>query len=254
MGAVPVSAEEGTDYQVDATSLNVRSTPSLDSPIIGSLEDGSTVTVLEEDGSWSRIDYNGYTGWISSDFLTASETPLEGVRITLDAGHGGTDPGAIGAAGTYEKDVNLSTAQRTYDELSDAGATVNMTRSGDQYVDLDERVNISHSYDSDAFISLHYNASTYSSAEGISSYYSDSSKDLLWARSMQDQLASKTDRLNNGVFQEEYRVVKDNQAPAVLVELGFLSNPEEEEVVQTESYQSLVADAITQGAIDYFDN
>ncbi|WP_431805023.1 N-acetylmuramoyl-L-alanine amidase [Halobacillus andaensis] len=233
--------------------MHVRSTPSMDAPIIGALEDGASVTVYEKDGNWGRIEYNGYTGWVSTDFLVGSDSPLEGVRITLDPGHGGTDPGAIGVNSIYEKDVNLSTAQRTYDQLSDAGATVTMTRSGDQYVDLDERVNISHSYDTDAFISFHYNASASSSARGISSYYHDDNKDSSWARTMQNQLAGKTDRQNDGVFQEDFRVVKDNHAPAVLLELGFLTNQEEAEVVQTDSYQSTVADAITEGAIDYFD-
>ncbi|GGF26526.1 hypothetical protein GCM10010954_26960 [Halobacillus andaensis] len=253
LSVMPSAASADTkDYQVDATSLHVRSAPDIDSAIIGALEDGATVTVYEERSNWSRIEYNGYTGWVSSDFLVASNSPLEGVHITLDPGHGGSDPGAIGVDNSYEKNVNLSTAQRTYDELSEAGAKVTMTRSGDQYLTLDERVDISHSYETDAFISLHYNSSIYSSAKGISSYYYDSGKDLPWARSLQDQLANHTDRQNDGIYNQDFRVVKDNNAPAVLLELGFLSNPEEAALVQTESYQSQVANAITQGTIDYF--
>ncbi|MFG6150060.1 N-acetylmuramoyl-L-alanine amidase [Halobacillus sp. B23F22_1] len=253
MSIIPTTASAETkDYQVDATSLHVRSTPDINSDIIGALEDGASVTVYEEVSNWSRIEYNGYTGWVSSDFLVASNSPLEGIHITLDPGHGGSDPGAIGVDNSYEKNVNLSTAKHTYDELSQAGAKVTMTRSGDQYLTLDERVSISNSYDTDAFISLHYNSSAYASAKGISSYYYDSGKDLPWARALQNQLASHTDRQNDGVFNQDFRVVKDNKAPAVLLELGFLSNSEETATVQTESYQSQVADAITQGTIDYF--
>ncbi|WP_173917451.1 N-acetylmuramoyl-L-alanine amidase [Halobacillus sp. Marseille-Q1614] len=238
---------------MDADSLNVRSSPSLDAPIIGSLPDNTVISVNEVTYGWAKISYNGETGWVAAYYLVpvSSSSPLEGVHITLDPGHGGFDPGAVGVSGNYEKNVNLKTAQYTSARLQEAGADVTMTRSGDQYLTLENRVEISHSSNTDAFISFHYNASTAPSAKGISSYYySDSSL----ARQIQNELAGQTNRQNDGVKFGDFHVLRENRSPAALLELGFLSNSEEGALVETDAYQAQVSQAITDGAINYFDN
>ncbi|MCP3029953.1 N-acetylmuramoyl-L-alanine amidase [Halobacillus sp. A1] len=251
----PVEAEESDEYSVDAAGgLNVRSSPDIQSTIIGSLSDGSTINVQEQENGWSKINYNGVTAWVSSDFLNSSgSSPLDGINITLDPGHGGYDPGAISVDGTYEKDLNLRTAQHTYEKLKEAGAVVTMTRSGDQYLSLEERVEHSHSTNADAFISIHYNSSITSSANGISSYYYNDSKDLPFAQELQGELSEQTTPQNNGEYHGDFHVMRENNSPAALLELGFLSNPEETVLVQTDSYQSQVSSAIVDGIINYFE-
>ncbi|UOQ94854.1 N-acetylmuramoyl-L-alanine amidase [Halobacillus shinanisalinarum] len=321
-----VSAEQGTTYRVDATSLQVRSEPSMDASVIGSLEDETIVTVYENRFGWARINYNGQSGWVAAYYLLESDSTsphsqqvkvagdaanirtgpgtgydslglayrgdsfqllekandwvqvrlsdggtgwiagwlvtsdssqgtshssLEGVNIVLDAGHGGYDPGAIGYFGGYEKNLTLQTAHTISDQLQQAGANVIMTRSNDRYLALEERVDISHAYDTDAFISLHYNSSLYPSARGISTYYySNGDKGL--ADQIQGQLIAHTNLQNDGAQFGDYHVLRENNDAAVLVELGFLSNPSEVGKLKTGSYQSSVAEAITQGLIDYF--
>ncbi|WP_179134081.1 N-acetylmuramoyl-L-alanine amidase [Halobacillus massiliensis] len=253
----PASAQALSDgeYKVNADSLNVRSSPNLDAPVIGSLAKGTIVSVEEEKYGWSKIDYNGKSGWVAGYYLVAasSSSPLKGKHITLDPGHGGYDPGAVGVNGNYEKDVNLKTAHATSTRLQAAGAEVTMTRDSDVYLPLENRVAVSHSSDSDAFISFHYNASTSSDVKGIGSYYYKEA-DALLAQQIQNELASQTDRQNDGVRYGDFHVLRENKKPSALLELGFLSNPEEGALVETDAYQNQVSEAVTNGIINYFSN
>ncbi|WP_257350197.1 N-acetylmuramoyl-L-alanine amidase [Pseudalkalibacillus decolorationis] len=343
-------AQDGKDYRVGATSLNVRSEPDMDATYIGSLETDSVVTVYEERYGWARIDYNGQTGWVASHFLyqsnqskkasnnsderlrgkeisvavdgvyirtgpgtnhsiidqayqgesfqqieqkndwvlvqlengetgwiagwliaqsskgrgktnpqpqtssNSSNHSLKGYNIVVDAGHGGFDPGAIGIDYSFEKTLALKTAHTVAKQLRNAGATVIMTRSGDQFLALEERINISQSYDTHAFISLHYNAYPLSGVNGVSTYYYAGGADRSLADEIQQQLVGKTQMQDDGVQYGDFHVLRENSDLAVLVELGFLTNPHDYSVIQTNNYQLNVAQAITQGVMNHFND
>lgn len=102
-----------------------------------------------------------------------------------------------------------------------------MTRSNDQYLSLNQRVNISHAQKADAFISIHYNAFS-STSSGIITFYYNNSKDGRLAQSIHNGLLAQTGMKNLGAKYGNYHVLRTNKRPSVLLELGFLSNPKEE--------------------------
>ncbi|MFC4023440.1 N-acetylmuramoyl-L-alanine amidase [Oceanobacillus longus] len=270
-----VSQTSSEMITITATSVNVRSGPGMDYSIIDSTRSGDTYNIVETSGDWHKVNLgNGSTGWIaawltdsnhtsetqvaslttdtsSSDSKPASNRSLEGFTIVLDPGHGGNDPGAIGLGGIFEKDLVSSTATKVEDQLRDAGANVITTRSGDYYVSLNERVNISNTNHTDAFISLHFDSYPVLSVKGVSTYYADST-DRKLAQNIQSTLASSVNLNNRGLMQGNYRVLRNTTAPSVLVELGFISNPNDLAIIQAAEYQNQVAKAITNGLIQYF--
>ncbi|MBT2216210.1 N-acetylmuramoyl-L-alanine amidase [Virgibacillus dakarensis] len=176
---------------------------------------------------------------------------LAGHHVVIDPGHGGKDSGAI-AQDVYEKTLTLATAKEVADKLHDEGASVTLTRTDDTFISLDERVQISTNHDTDAFISLHYNAFTKPAVKGISSYYYAGDNDQKLARSIQSSLTKNVGLHDRGVNQANFQVLRENSDPAVLIELGFISNPDERKTIQTAAYQKKAADAITSGLENYF--
>ncbi|GGC85047.1 hypothetical protein GCM10007216_14680 [Thalassobacillus devorans] len=257
------SAQSAGKVTVDVDIANIRSGPSTSNDMIAQAKQGETLTKLDESGEWVKIQLNnGDTGWIAGWLVstykqeddTIGEKPLEGINIVLDAGHGGFDPGAIAANGELEKDFTLPTAELTADALQRAGATVIMTRERDDYLTLDERIRISQAYFTHAFISVHYNSSYNAAANGVSTYYYEEAEGRDLASNIQSNLSSTTSLQNSGIHHGNLHVLRENVGSSVLVELGFISNPVELEVVQTPSYQQLAAKAITEGVIDHFSN
>ena len=143
---------------------------------------------------------------------------LSGKIITLDAGHGGSDPGAIGSDGTKEKNITLAITKAVKELLEKKGAKVYMTRTTDVDVygpnasDADElqaRVNVGEKYNSDLFVSLHINSSVNKNVGGFSTYYyPKTSNDLRIAKSIQDQLTANFGVDDLGVRQANFYVIK----------------------------------------------
>ena len=177
---------------------------------------------------------------------------LKGVTLVIDPGHGGNDKGTTGARGTNEKDINLKTAELLKSKLRSAGAEVIMTRESDVYVDLRKRVSISHQYAADAFISIHYDATDDSSISGFTTYYTSSFQRKL-AEYVHDGIAKKVTIRNRGVQPGNYLVTRENKQEAILIELGYLSNPSEESIVTTDFYREQATLGIYQGILKYFD-
>lgn len=264
---------------VTENNVNIRSGPGTDHSVLGTASAGNTYDVAGSEGDWYKVSFkDGTTAWIAG-WLTsegakakpveekteeastgktksttteqkATSDSLSGYNIVLDPGHGGKDPGSIGLGGVKEKDIILSTTDHVAQALRDAGANVILTRSEDSFVSLDKRVQISDSYNTDAFVSLHYNAFPITSVGGISTYYSSGTGENL-AQSVQSSLASTVNLQDRGVMQANYRVIHQNQAPAVLMELGFITNPTDLSVIQTSDYQNKVGQAVTNGLKDY---
>ncbi|MEW6426100.1 MAG: N-acetylmuramoyl-L-alanine amidase [Bacillota bacterium] len=184
---------------------------------------------------------------------------LQGRTIVLDPGHGGSDPGATGrTTGLQEKDVNLDVARRTAGLLSGYGARVVLTRRGDDYVDLDERVRKANSAGADLFVSIHMNANNSTDLKGTSTYYVRTGKDNArlaqsrrLAESVQNSLLAALGLEDKGVRQADFVVLRDTTMPAVLVEAAFISNPQEEKLMAAGQFRENLAQAIVQGLGNY---
>jgi N-acetylmuramoyl-L-alanine amidase len=174
-------------------------------------------------------------------------------RICIDAGHGGKDPGAAGRSGLNEKDVNMQVALKVADLLMDR-YTVVMTRTDDQYVSLGKRCDIANQSKSRLFVSIHCNAAENHEANGIETFhYYTSTRGKLFANAIQRGLIALTDRRDRGVKAAGFQVLRDTSMPATLVELGFITNTEEEQLLQKEEFQNACAKAIVKGIDDFFD-
>ncbi len=227
-----------------------------------------------------------------------TKKPRERWHVVLDAGHGGRDPGAIGANGGYEKTVNLVVAQLVAAKLQHRGIGVTMTRPRDDFVELNQRAAIGNRVRADAFVSIHADAAENHSARGYTVFvahtkYSDASRALLVcdeyninlskhnggrsasrarrleiirsilagsrARSrrlaslVRGELGKATDSPDRGTRLGPYRVLKRSVCPAVLVELGFMSNPEESRRLLRPAYREALASAIANGLILFLD-
>ena len=187
---------------------------------------------------------------------------LKGKMVTLDPGHGGTDPGAIGKQGTKEKDITLKIAMKVRDYLLDKGAQVSMTRTNDKDVygpdatdaqELQARVDVAQANDADLFISIHCNASTNPNIGGMTSYFFPKTDyDKVAAAAIQDELTKKFGLDDLGVRQANFYVNKRSSMPTVLVETAFLSNPKEEKLLRSNWFQNKMAKVIADGIEDYF--
>ena len=169
--------------------------------------------------------------------------------IVLDAGHGGTDTGAIGA-NIYEKDIVLDITKRIENILKSKGYDVKMTRTDDSYVSLQDRVDISEAYNPDIFVSIHVNSSVKPEITGLEThYYHQESMSL--AQTVHSSLASAIQSPNRGLFKSKFYVINHTTSPAILIEIGFISNSEERAQLIGESRKQATAQAIADGIQKY---
>lgn len=186
-------------------------------------------------------------------------------KIVIDPGHGGPDPGAVGPSGVQEKVVVLAVAKLLADILSAAGVEVRLTRDSDDVpwipsTDLSERVRISNYAGADLFISIHANAFSSPQAKGMEIWTSvgQTRADIL-AESIADALIEafpdlvfRADMSDGDKDKEEnWYVCRWTNAPAVLIELAFITNPEEEAMLKDPAHQKKVAWAIAKGIAAY---
>lgn len=211
--------------------------------------------------------------------------------IVIDPGHGGKEVGAVGPGGLMEKDITLAVARKLANALaSKTGARIVLTREDDSLVSLDQRTAIANQYKADLFLSVHMNAAVVKNAKGSETYFlsleasdelakkaaenenvvssGSSSSDLnliLWdlahqayvdessrfAQAIQEELNSATSVANRGVKQAPFKVLVGATMPAALVEVGFITNPEEEVKLQSEEFQNLMVDALTRAVQRY---
>lgn len=208
-----------------------------------------------------------YSSELSSDKKTVmittvkkSEQTTEKEKIVvIDAGHGGSDGGAgRDFEGEYkkEKDINLAVAKKTVDILKSNGVKVEMTRTGDTYPTLTERSDFANELDAAVFVSIHSNSASSESPNGIEVYYASSnngndygvtSKEL--AGKVLDAMISHTGANNRKVKTESHVVTRTSQMPAVLVEVGFITNDAEMKNLLDADYQYKLASGIAEGIL-----
>ena len=211
--------------------------------------------------------------------------------IVIDPGHGGKEVGAVGPAGLYEKDVTLAIGRKLAATLAaKTGARVVLTREDDSLVSLDQRTAIANQYKADLFLSVHLNAAVIQDARGSETYFlsleasdelarkaaetenasaaADAASDLkliLWdlaqqayleessrfAQAIQEEMNAATSVANRGVKQAPFKVLIGATMPAALVEVGFITNPDEEAKLQSDDFQNVMVDALTRAVQRY---
>lgn len=175
-------------------------------------------------------------------------------KVVLDAGHGGADSGAIGG-GIYEKDINLDVAKLVQAKLMKKGIYVYMTRTKDETMSLEDRVNYSNEIEPDIFISIHTNSTVKEDIYGLEThYFKDNSYNL--AEVIHGEFASpknlkKWDTLDRGVIKSRFYVINHTEAPAILIEMGFISNLDERSKLIKKGRKEDIADSIVDGILEY---
>ena len=169
--------------------------------------------------------------------------------VVLDAGHGGSDCGAIGG-GIQEKDITLDVAKRVETLLKQKGYDVKMTRFDDTFVSLQDRVEISEEYEPDIFVSIHVNSSVKPEINGIETHYYHQ-ESISLAQTVHSALASAIHTTNRGLFKSKFYVINHTTAPAILIEIGFISNTDERNQLIGETRKQATAKAIADGIQKY---
>ncbi|MDZ8259975.1 N-acetylmuramoyl-L-alanine amidase [Nostoc sp. ChiQUE01b] len=180
--------------------------------------------------------------------------PLANFKIVLDPGHGGKESGASGPTGYLEKDLNLVVSKLLRDELVKRGATVVMTREDDKEVSLVERQAIISREEPAIAISIHHNSlpddGDAEKTKGFGAFWYQPQAHNL-AMFLHNYVVKKIGKSSYGVFWDNLALTRPTAAPSVLLELGFMSNPDEFEQIVNPEVQKKTADAIAQGITEW---
>lgn len=191
------------------------------------------------------------------------------ISVVVDAGHGDPDGGTVGSSGIIEKDINLAIAQKLQEVLEGKGIRVVMTRTGDSGLqdssastiremkrsDMNKRLDIIKKSNADLFLSIHMNSFANGSVNGLHIFYAKNHAEMeTLADNIQNRMGQITGAKIHAVktADEHLFLMKNPPIPAILVECGFLSNPEEEKKLSDEDYQARIAWAIADAVEDYY--
>ena len=189
--------------------------------------------------------------------------------VIIDAGHGDPDGGAVGAKGTLEKDINLAISLKIEEVLNAKGIKVIMTRTGDsgpfqtrdgslrekKREDMNTRLSIMKKSGADLFVSIHMNSFPDKKTQGLHVFYSQNHEDIKpLAENIQARISEITGATTHAVktADKSLFLMKNPPIPSILVEYGFISNPEEEKKLNDEDYQSRIAWAIAEEIENFF--
>lgn len=191
-----------------------------------------------------------------------NEAPLVGKVVYLDAGHGGVDPGAY-YKDMYEEDINLSITLKLRDYLLTKGCTVYLTRDGDYDLsnpksrlrkrsDLSNRASLIDKSNADLYLSIHLNSSTSTAWKGAQVFYDDINKNnkdfaLIFQKNFNSNLGSKREEKE---IKNLYMYKNIKNVPGLLLEVGFISNANERQLLNKEWYQNKIVKVITKSVID----
>lgn len=214
-----------------------------------------------------QIDKKQKSRWQNFDKIKKERK----IRVVIDPGHGGVDAGACGKSGAIEKDIALSVSKKLQAELLKKGFEVRMIRSSDVFVPLDERTALTNLItEADLFVSIHCNAATNSQAYGLETYHVSSLKGSSDYHSLMNMFANQGKKLatniqksiikdtvpiikNRGVKDAFSQVLMGVEAPAVLIELGFVTHEGEAKNLVSHSYQEQLVEGIVDGIQLYVD-
>jgi N-acetylmuramoyl-L-alanine amidase len=225
-------------------------------------QEATVMTITTTKAAKFSVGLNDDASALNVLFIDKSELQSREPLVILDAGHGGTDPGASGN-GLREKDVNLAVTMQVGEILADEGVRVAYTRTGDSFVALGDRPNIANMYNASIFVSIHCNSNISSSPSGTETYcyYPLSDPNLFMQKDERYNLALRIQQemiaalgLNNrGVKQANFQVLRQTDMPSALVEMAFLSNPNDAALLAEGSIQKQAAKAIARAISDYME-
>lgn len=254
--------EETIQSKLEAVTIqynntHLRAGASTDHEIVSYVDRDETFDVLSETENWLEISNGDVQGFVHRQLIevqnrTTSNVGLKNKTIVIDPGHGGRDVGAIGVNGSYEKDITFLSASELERELIALGANVYMTRTDDAFIPLDSRPLLANAVDADAFLSLHYNSFPEApSAAGIETFYFHD-QDQQLAQYIHNEIIKETDERDRGTTFGDFQVIRQNFKPGVLLELGFLSNEENEALLNTNAYQRKIVSGVINGLQKFF--
>lgn len=175
------------------------------------------------------------------------------MKIGIDPGHGGADPGAIGPTRLYEKSVTLAVSLELNRLLQAAGLESFMTRSDDRTMELITRSSLINNMKCDLVISVHCNSAGSQQANYISTFIQAQGGEAeKLGKKVQNELVQATAWPNGGVRVKNLHMTRETRMPAILCECGFISNPEQERQLRDPVIQKKIAQAIADGVLDYF--
>lgn len=258
------SSTTTTTKKITTANVNMRTGASTSYSIIKTVASNTVVEVVSSSGAWDKVSVGGQTGYINNTYLKnydgtnndgstnlPSSKPLYSkVKVVVDAGHGGTDPGAV-ANGRKEKDIVLSISKKVNSKLKSLGFQTIMTRSTDTYITLSNRYTIANSNNADLFVSVHANSGA-SSASGIETLYKNYKT---FADNIQTGMLNETGAKSRGLkYRSDLAVLNGTRMASALVEVGFISNSAESSKIGSDSYQEKLATGIVKGITKYTDN
>lgn len=240
---------------ITAPALIVRSAPNS-SREVTTITKNTTVTRLKQRKGWVKIFYRGKIGWLPTWLIhsqydaTKATNRLAEQTIVIDAGHGGSDSGALATNGTYEKYYTLKMAQALATKLKTSAARVIMTRSHDQSVALSQRPALANQVGASLFISFHFDSTPEAdTASGFTAYYYHAASKK-FAQTLSQQLNALA-LTNRGTAYGNFQVIRDSTMPAVLLEMGYINDTTDYQSISSASYQQQVAQLIYQGLQKY---
>jgi N-acetylmuramoyl-L-alanine amidase len=173
-------------------------------------------------------------------------------RVLLDPGHGGKDPGATSCLGFHEKVVNLAVAREVARGLTARGVDASLTRDDDRFIELNDRAARADKVRADVFVSIHADHCPRPSVRGFSVYVArDAAKPSLDLAAAVVAALARTGMQGRGVRKADFRVLVRTRCPAVLVELGYLSNPRDSVLLADGRFQKRLAAAVADGVAAY---
>ncbi|MGB3366271.1 MAG: N-acetylmuramoyl-L-alanine amidase [Acidaminobacteraceae bacterium] len=235
------------DSIIDVISIDT--TSSLDYYLVKlNLSKGSTFEDITEPGESSQINLRFFNNDLAN---SAYKEKL----IVIDAGHGGSDSGAVGA-NSLEKDLALDMSRQLRKKFESLGFKVYMTRETDKRVSLQERTIVANKLQATVFVSIHMNSFTRTDVEGLEVLYSPNGNlnNIGLAANAHKYLISSLKPRDRGLVERpNLYVLRTSDMPSILVELGFVSNLNEEQKLMDEKYREKAADAIAKGVKEYID-
>ena len=224
-------------------------------------------TFIQDDSKNRTVDSN-----VSQEIPKAE--PVSKPLVILDPGHGGKDGGTVSGE-VLEKNLNLLLVKKIANELKRYQIIVVTTRSVDEMVGLSDRALIANKYPNAIFVSIHHNAATLNSAKGIETYYSNKkpkslkieqmrllkikdgeafvdNRSKMLAKLLHSSVCQVTDAADRGIRDRSLAMTRWVSCPSVLIECGFLTNPEEKLDLLSESYRDALSRGVTDGILKYF--
>ena len=251
-------SDEDTGQITITENAELRTGPNAAYPVIYKIEKGDSFKKVDKKGKWIEVQNRAGTekGWVAGWHTnlniqadqSKSSNPLKGKTIVLDPGHGGSDQGASSNTPkkSLEKNYTLKTAKELKKILTKESAKIKMTRTKDEYVSLNDR-NIK----GDAYISIHNDSLDSSNANGATVYWLQDNQEAL-AQTLNSNIQKKALLTNRGARQQNYQVLRQTNVPAVLLELGYISNPTDESMITDQIHRQVVEQAVVDGLKQYF--